>query len=1093
MLASSRVSRTVQQSEKSESNPDPARGKHIYRLRRSRSKTPQSNASQTKRRVTPSASTGTNGLLTFQGSGAPSSDGDYLSSTQGLDTFYRFFIEVPAGLPRLVVELFDPDVGAGGSGEAAQGRDRSRVGVFSSSVLYTLIRPDGTTAVTLKCDSSNSCLDDAWQALLDSTTAQNTAAGHWELRVDMSSAQTVGNDINALGIRAHDGTLGADGTALNIYAESPYSFGVNPPPSGVNTRTYTAYPYITSGCTCSENDFNYASELGDIGSILLASRTMAFSQTIPSSALSAHNVWTRNTISGWVSDNTAGDYGTWTANFDIKSFIRFGAPNGNYANLYFANFQAAANPITTNSPSNAFRIYLPTDTGTAPVKPYVEQSATRFSGPNPPVVGITTDATIAISVVNPADRAITFSATNLVTAHVPGAGAVYNGSATVTQGSIVSQPPVGGTGDLIWNPGTVAAGVTATLTYRVAFTPTSLGQRISLTGSPASGNGTRAQYVDETGNTTQARATYLFGPLCELAATQGLLLPCGTITAALSGGSGTGCPGDARTITVTISGGTGPYTVTLNNSDTQTGPSPLHFTVNPTTTTDYQVSGNDASGCPISTGGLTINLRPAINFTTSNASPGCPGTQTGSITINASGGSPGALQYSDDGGATFQASNVFSNLAAGMYQLVVKDAAGCTKTGSTTLTDPASITFTTSTTNPLCSGSVDGTITINASGGTGALQYSDNGGSSFQSSNSFPSLGAATYQLVVKDSKGCTSSGSVTLMNPQVITFTAVPANPSCFGGTNGSLTVDASGGTGALAYSDNGGASFQASNVFLNLVASTYTVVVKDANGCTNSGSATLTAPPAVTFTALNVNPNCIGSATGSITVSASGGTGTLTYSNNNGASFQTSNVFPNLTAGTYSVVVKDANGCTSSPGSITLIDPPRIIVRPDNIPAGIEGVAYPSTIFTHTNGADPLVFAEAGALPSGMSFSSGTLSGTPTQTGTFPITVTATDVNGCSGGSDYILVVSCPGSSVTVGPSSIPSGGVNLPYTGATFTAGGGTGPYTLSEGGTLPAGITFSSGALVGTPTQTGIFPIAISATDSNGCSGETNYIL
>ncbi len=66
------------------------------------------------------------------------------------------------------------------------------------------------------------------------------------------------------------------------------------------------------------------------------------------------------------------------------------------------------------------------------------------------------------------------------------------------------------------------AGTTALFTYQVDVTPTSAGQRIPVTGTPAS-NGTRAQYVDETGNTTQARATYLFGPLCELAMTQGLL------------------------------------------------------------------------------------------------------------------------------------------------------------------------------------------------------------------------------------------------------------------------------------------------------------------------------------------------------------------------------------------------------------------------------------------------------------------------------------------------------------------------------------------------------------------------------------------
>ncbi|MGH9763850.1 MAG: hypothetical protein ACREAC_23710, partial [Blastocatellia bacterium] len=489
-------------------------------------------------------------------------------------------------------------------------------------------------------------------------------------------------------------------------------------------------------------------------------------------------------------------------------------------------YQAAANPINSNSPANAFRIYLPTDAGTAPVKPYVDQSVTRSSGPNPPVVGQTTVATITINVTNPTAQAITFSAANLVTAHIPGFGVVYHGNATITQGLIATQPAVGGTGDITWNLGTLAAGSSATLTYQVAFTPTAAGQRLPLTGTPASGSGTRAQYVDETGNTTQSRATFTFGPLCEVAATQGLLMPCGTIKATLSGGAGT-CPGDSRTITVTLTGGSGPYTVTLSDGDTQTGASPLHFTVSPTVTTSYQVtSGSDSGGCPVSTllsNTLTINVPTAITFTTTNVNPSCPGTATGSITINASGGT-GTLQYSDDGGSTFHASNVFSNLGAGTYSLVVKDASACTKTGSTTLTDPTPITFTTTPTDPLCSGASTGSITINASGGTGALQYSDNAGSTFQSSNSFSSLAAATYQLVVKDSKGCTSSGSVTLTNPAVVAFTTLNVNPSCFAGTDGSVTISASGGTGTLTYSDNGGTSFQASNVFSNLGAGTYT-----------------------------------------------------------------------------------------------------------------------------------------------------------------------------------------------------------------------------------------------------------------------------
>ena len=144
------------------------------------------------------------------------------------------------------------------------------------------------------------------------------------------------------------------------------------------------------------------------------------------------------------------------------------------------------------------------------------------SGPNPPQVGQRTDVTVTVRLVNPTPQAITFSATNVVTANVPGSGVTYDDASQVSQGSILTEPAPGGTGNITWNPGTVAAGATALMSYEVRVTPTSAGQRLAVTGTPPR-NGTRATYVDETGNTTQTRATYTFGPICELALTQGLL------------------------------------------------------------------------------------------------------------------------------------------------------------------------------------------------------------------------------------------------------------------------------------------------------------------------------------------------------------------------------------------------------------------------------------------------------------------------------------------------------------------------------------------------------------------------------------------
>lgn len=474
--------------------------------------------------VVPQASTGSASLLTIQGSNAGSANGDYVSDDGELNTFYRFYIEVPSSLTRLTVEIFDPDIGLGGSSEDNNGRDRDRDG-YNSSVAYTLLDPTGTTRATLSGNSSSpSGSDNTWVVLFNSTAS--IFAGHWELRVNMSSTVTGGNDINAIGIRAHDGSSGSGGTELNVYVDSIVPIGVNPPGSGTNSRLYNLYPYTTSGCSCYKNDFDFDSNNGNTGSVTFTSRSGAFTRSFTSSSMSGNDAWRRDNFSGWTIDSTAADYGIWTAAVTINSYISSGQQNGNYGNIYVTNSQSTTATPAANPVANSFRIYLPTDSGAAPVKPYVEQLLAFASvGPNPPAVGQTSSFTVTVRVVNPTSRAITFSAvaSNLVTANVPGSGATYAGNDVVSQGAVTSEPAVGGTGNITWNPGTVAAGATAILAYRVNVTPTSSGQRIPVTATPASGNGTRARFVDETGNTTQTRSTFLFGPLCELAVTQGVL------------------------------------------------------------------------------------------------------------------------------------------------------------------------------------------------------------------------------------------------------------------------------------------------------------------------------------------------------------------------------------------------------------------------------------------------------------------------------------------------------------------------------------------------------------------------------------------
>ncbi|HSK80198.1 MAG TPA: hypothetical protein VLQ45_27335, partial [Thermoanaerobaculia bacterium] len=353
-------------------------------------------------------------------------------------------------------------------------------------------------------------------------STSGAVAGHWELRVDQSSTYTGGDDINAFGLRAHDGDAASGGTEIPVYGHSFVGYGTNSPSL---TREYTHHPYLTSGCVADTNDFDWDSNSGSTGSVVYTSRTGAYTRTV--NPLSQDNAWRNTVMTGWASDPEATDYGIWSMDVTIVGYNN-PAANGNYG-VFWLGSSSAANAVPSTQPeANTFRIYLPTDAGAAPAKPYLEQQLRHScgngsSGPNPPDTGQTSCFTVTVRVVNPSSQPITFSTpSNIVTANVPGSGALYGGGAQVSQGSIVSQPAVGGTGNVTWNPGTVAAGATVLLSYRVNVTPTSNGQRIPVTGIPTS-NGTQAQYLDETGNTSQTRATYLHGPLCGLAATEDVI------------------------------------------------------------------------------------------------------------------------------------------------------------------------------------------------------------------------------------------------------------------------------------------------------------------------------------------------------------------------------------------------------------------------------------------------------------------------------------------------------------------------------------------------------------------------------------------
>jgi hypothetical protein len=455
------------------------------------------------------ASTGTTSLLLQSGSGYATSGGDYISSHQGagLNTLYQYYIEVPSGLSRLRVRIYDADIGRGGTNDA---NDFEVSNNWDTACRYRLYNPSNTQVATLTGNATTGT-NAGWISLYD-TTATPIPNGHWRLDVNSSSTITTGDDYNGYGISADDGDDTSGGTELNIYAFSFLPIGVKGP--SPTTKTTTFYPYVTSGCTVGWNDFDGDNTATIYAQLSYASHAGAIPTTTYNGA--ANDVWLPRSITGYSTDDFNVDSGIWTA---TGRYTTLSGSTGNFGVFWAGNWLAAAGAPSTQPQANSFRVYLPTDGGGAPAKPVISQKISFVAGPNPPVTGSTTTVRVEIIVFNPAAQAITFSASNLVTAYIPGSGVVYAGDAVTSQGSVTT-PAIGGVGAVTWNPGTVAGNNTyAVLYYAVNVTPVN-GTRLPVTGTPAS-NGTTARYVDETGNTTQAAATYTYGPLCELAVTPG--------------------------------------------------------------------------------------------------------------------------------------------------------------------------------------------------------------------------------------------------------------------------------------------------------------------------------------------------------------------------------------------------------------------------------------------------------------------------------------------------------------------------------------------------------------------------------------------
>ena len=565
----------------------------------------------------------------------------------------------------------------------------------------------------------------------------------------------------------------------------------------------------------------------------------------------------------------------------------------------------------------------------------------------------------------------------------------------------------------------------------------------------------------------------------------------GALTAVAGQITNVKCFGDATgSATVTASNGTAPYTYLWSNGATDQTATNL-------VAGNYSVVVSDKNGCSATVNSIII-LGPASALTaniSSSTNPSCEGATTGSATVSATGGtSPYSYLWSNG-----QTSAIATGLVAGTYLVTVTDANGCTKQLSVLLSDPTGVSaLITASTNVSCFGGTNGTATVTASGGSGTYTYLWSSGAGNQTTATATHLPAGQHTVTVTGSGGCTSQAVVTITQPAALNVILVSqSNVGCKGGSNGTIVVDATGGVAPYTFTSSGGAV--SGNTISGLIASAtpYLITVTDANSCTSSMSVTITEPGntlAATITS-STNVLCYGTATGSASVTPSGGTSPYTYLWSNGSTDQTAS---GLIAGTYSVTVTDKNGCfVTLMNAVTITQPAGVITvnaGPDQTicslisTVNLSGASAANAISYMWTTSGTGIFTN----PTSLTLATYTPSAADIATGQIQLILTATGNGTCAVVSDFMVLNIWPPPTVNAGPATAAiCAGSTYVLTGATAT-NYSTLTWTSNAGGTFN-----NPNALNPTFTPatgfTGTVRLTLTAGKiGSSCSDASNYI-
>ena len=510
-------------------------------------------------------------------------------------------------------------------------------------------------------------------------------------------------------------------------------------------------------------------------------------------------------------------------------------------------------------------------------------------------------------------------------------------------------------------------------------------------------------------------------------------------------------------IDLTVTGGSGPYVYSWSNGISTEDLTSLSAGT-------YVILVTDSNGCQDS---LSASVNESVSLVLSIASTNvtCNGAGDGTATATATGGQP-PYAYSWNTG---ESTSNLDSVGGGTYTVIATDSMGCTATDSVVVDEAPAISDTAVATNVSCFGGSDGSIDLTVTGG--ALPYTFLWAPGTDTTEDLSGLPFGVYTYVVIDANLCPIVGNVFVDQPMPLTILQNTTDVTCNGGSDGSITLTIMGGTPPCnVFWSNGDTGTSISN----LIAGVYIATITDLNGCTVTDSIVISEPTALVLSTAVSGVSCNDGTDGSIDLTVSGGTTPYGYSWSNGENTED---ISNLSAGTYTVVVTDGNGCVDS-ASVLLGDPNVM-----NLAVLLGHV----TCHGWSDGSIDLN-VNGGTSPYGYSWSNGDttqdLSGVPAAT----YSVTVTDDNGCT---DTLT-------SVITEPSEIVTGTIS----GATQANIGTTEPYSVTgnTGSTYTWTVTngtISSGQggvqiEVLWPSSPGNGQVAVVEMTQDSCYGDTVYL-